>query len=117
MVYADLHVHSRYSRATSKDCVPSCLEGWARVKGLGLLGTGDFTHAGWRAELERCLEPCGDGLYALSERARRDAGPTFPPAPDGLAQPRFVVSGEVSCIYRRGGRTRKVHSLMVLPSL
>ena len=59
MVIADLHIHSRYSRATSRDAVPELLELWARRKGIGLVGTGDFTHPAWRAELAEKLTPCG----------------------------------------------------------
>ena len=57
MFTADFHIHSRYSRATSRDCVPEMLELWARRKGLELIGTGDFTHPAWRAELREQLEP------------------------------------------------------------
>ena len=63
MFLADLHIHSRYSRATSRDCVPEHLEAWARRKGLDVIGTGDFTHPAWRDELREKLEPAEDGLY------------------------------------------------------
>ena len=63
---ADLHIHSKYSRATSAQCVPEYLDLWARRKGIGLVGTGDFTHPAWRAELADKLERDGDGLYAVS---------------------------------------------------
>lgn len=100
---ADFHIHSRYSMATSKDCTPPELARSARVKGLSVLGTGDFTHPAWRRELYEWLEPDDSGLY----RPRTaDA--------DSL---RFVISGEISSIYKKNGRTRKVHSLILLPSL
>ncbi len=111
MLIADLHIHSKYSRATSRDCDSSHLDLWARRKGIGLVGTGDFTHPGWRAELAETLEPIGDGLYTL----RRDCR-IGDPAATG-AEPRFVVSGEISTIYKKDGRTRKVHSLILLPGL
>ena len=57
MYIGDLHIHSRYSRATSKDATPEYLELWARKKGIDLIGTGDFTHPAWRQELEEKLEP------------------------------------------------------------
>ena len=109
MLIADLHIHSKYSRATSKDCGPEALDLWARKKGIGLVGTGDFTHPAWRAELREKLLPAGGGLYTL-----KDGGTGGPP---GAEPPRFVVTGEISTIYKKDGRTRKVHSLILLPSL
>ncbi len=112
MFIADFHTHSRYSRATSRDCVPEVLDLWARRKGLHLIGAGDFTHAAWRQELKEKLVPAGDGLYALKESFRDgsyDAG--------AAERPRFIVSGEISSIYKKHGKTRKVHNLILLPSL
>ena len=63
MYIADLHIHSRFSRATSKDCTPEALDMWARRKGIHIVGTGDFTHPAWREELEEKLVPAEDGLY------------------------------------------------------
>lgn len=107
---ADFHIHSRYSRATSRDCVPEKLDWWARRKGLRLLGTGDFTHPAWRQELRDKLRPAEEGLYTLKEEHRIHSG-----APDG--EPRFVVTGEISSIYKKGERVRKVHNLILLPGL
>ena len=67
MYIGDLHIHSHYSMATSRDCTPEFLELWARRKGIHIVGTGDFTHPAWREELEEKLEPAGDGLYRLKE--------------------------------------------------
>lgn len=108
----DLHIHSRYSRATSKDCTPEHLDLWARRKGLHIVGTGDFTHPAWREELKEKLEPAEDGLYVLKDgyRIKED------PVPGGKI-PRFVVTGEISSIYKKNGKTRKVHSLILLPGL
>ena len=111
MLLADLHIHSRYSRATSRDCVPEMLDLWARRKGLSLLGTGDFTHPAWRQELSEKLEPAGNGLYTLRREYR------LPDAPGGETGPYFAVTGEISSIYKKNGRVRKVHSLLILPSL
>jgi len=110
MVLADLHIHSRYSYATSRDCNLAHLDLQARRKGIGLLGTGDFTHPAWRAELRDQLTPAGDGVYALRDEFRLSE-----PAPG--APPRFLVTGEISCVYRRHGKTRRVHNLVLLPSL
>ncbi len=112
MLIADLHIHSHYARATSRDCVPEALDRHARRKGIHLLGTGDFTHPGWRAELNEKLRPAEEGLYTLREEYRLPAGV----AGEG-EEPRFVVSGEISSIYKQGGRVRKVHNLILLPSL
>ena len=67
MYIGDLHIHSRYSRATSRDCTPEYLDLWARKKGIDIVGTGDFTHPAWREELEEKLEPAEDGLYVLKK--------------------------------------------------
>ena len=110
MYIADLHIHSRFSRATSRDCDAPHLDWWARRKGIGLIGTGDFTHPAWREELKEQLEPAGEGVYTLKEEYRLHGT-----APDGA--PRFIVTGEISSIYKRDGKTRKVHNVILLPSL
>ncbi|NBI90662.1 hypothetical protein D3Z45_08695 [Lachnospiraceae bacterium] len=109
MYIGDLHIHSRYSRATSKDCTPEYLDMWARKKGIDIIGTGDFTHPAWREELAEKLEPAEDGLYVLKKEYRLDGASGH--------QPRFVVTGEISSIYKKGDRVRKVHSLLLLPGL
>lgn len=112
MFTADFHIHSKYSRATSKECVPEQLDLWAQRKGLGLIGTGDFTHAAWRAELEGALQPAEEGLYTLKPSRR------IPDQIPGEMPPvRFMVTGEISSIYKADGRVRKVHNLILLPSL
>ena len=70
MYIADLHIHSRFSYATSRDCDLPHLDWWARRKGIGLLGTGDFTHPAWRAELRQQLVPAEEGVYILKEEYR-----------------------------------------------
>jgi uncharacterized protein (TIGR00375 family) len=118
-VIADLHIHSRYSRATGKKLTPAYLDRWARIKGINLLGTGDCTHPQWLAELREQLEDREPGLYTLKEgvRAEFDAGPALSeglPKPAG-DPPRFVLTGEISTIYKKNGATRKVHHLIMLP--
>lgn len=112
MYIADLHIHSKYSRATSRECIPEYLELWARRKGIHLVGTGDFTHPAWREELNEKLIPAEEGLYTLREDFRLHDACT-----DGLLRPRFVVTGEISSIYKKGGKVRKVHNVILLPSL
>lgn len=118
--WADLHIHSKYSMATSKDCEPETLAYWAKRKGLTLIGTGDLTHPGWRQILKDRLEPAEDGLWQLKKEYEKafldsigqsvaDAGLSLGP---GV---RFVLSGEISTIYKKNGRTRKVHHLILLP--
>ena len=111
MYIGDLHIHSRYSRATSRDCTPEYLDLWARKKGIDIIGTGDFTHPAWRSELTEKLEPAEDGLYVLKKEYRLETEGV----PEG--EPRFVVTGEISSIYKKGERVRKVHSLLLLPGL
>lgn len=111
MILADLHIHSKYSRATSKTCVPEHLDLWARKKGIGLLGTGDFTHPAWREELREKLVPAEDGLYVLREPER------IQDRTAGGETPRFVISGEISSIYKKNGKVRKVHNVILLPGL
>jgi len=113
--YADLHIHSHYSRATSPACTPEGLFHWAQLKGVGVCGTGDCTHPAWLAELKEKLREDSPGLYSLHPRLCEAAAESVPLA--CRAPVRFVVTGEISSIYKRDGRVRKVHSLILLPSL
>jgi uncharacterized protein (TIGR00375 family) len=99
---ADLHLHSRYSRATSREMEVESLARWARRKGIALLGTGDFTHPTYFAELQAKLTPAESGLYRLKH---------------GAQDIRFILQVEVSNVYHEGGRLRKVHTLVYAPSL
>ncbi|MBN1696421.1 MAG: UvrD-helicase domain-containing protein [Spirochaetales bacterium] len=113
---ADLHVHSCHSRATSK---ASNLEGfyrWARVKGINLIGTGDFTHPVWFSELKEKLKPDSNGFFILKDPP--DDLPENLPFNDagcGNIDIRFCLSAEISSIYKKGDRTRKVHSVLFAP--
>lgn len=109
---ADLHIHSRYSRATSKQGTPEYLDLWARKKGISILGTGDFTHPQWREELKEKLIPAEDGLYCLKEEAVLEESGEY-----RNNAPRFVLSGEISSIYKKNGKVRKVHNVILLPGL
>lgn len=109
---ADLHIHSRFSMATSKEGTPENLDFWARKKGISLIGTGDFTHPVWREELKERLVSEGNGLYRLRDEYVKEDSRKFPG--EGT---RFVVSGEISSIYKKKGKTRKVHNVILLPSL
>jgi uncharacterized protein (TIGR00375 family) len=113
MFHADLHIHSKFSRACSKDCDIEHLSWWALRKGLTVLGTGDFTHPAWSAELKETLVPAEPGLFRirpdLEQRLHRDT----PASCAGTV--RFLLSVEISTIYKRDDRTRKVHHLLYAP--
>ena len=112
---ADLHIHSHLSRATSKDLTLEGLARWAQLKGITVVGTGDFTHPRWLAELRDKLVPAEDGLYALRPDIERAVAEEVPAA--CRAPVRFMLQVEVSSIYKRGGKVRKVHNLVYAPDL
>ncbi|MDR1278115.1 MAG: UvrD-helicase domain-containing protein, partial [Treponema sp.] len=123
-IIADLHIHSRFSRATSSRLNPAYLDRWARIKGINLLGTGDCTHPRWLAELREQMDDGEEGLYILKKSVRKDfdAGPAREEGLPGIRggadaeEPvRFVLTGEISTIYKKGDTTRKIHHLIVLP--
>ena len=114
MFHADLHIHSKFSRACSKDCDIEHLSAWALRKGLTVLGTGDFTHPAWAAELRETLVPAEPGLFRIRPELERRLLRDSPPVCAGPV--RFMLSVEISTIYRREERTRKVHHLIYAPS-
>jgi DNA helicase II / ATP-dependent DNA helicase PcrA len=110
---ADLHIHSHFSRATSSDLTPKTLAFWAQKKGITVIGTGDFTHPGWLVELEESLVEAEGGLYRLRADLEKEVGANLPPSCRSAT--RFLLSGEISCIYKREGKTRKVHNIVLMP--
>jgi DNA helicase II / ATP-dependent DNA helicase PcrA len=114
MFHADLHIHSRFSRACSKDCDIEHLAWWALRKGISVVGTGDFTHPAWAAELRETLIPAEPGLFRLRPGLERQLRRTSPRSCAG--EVRFLLSAEISTIYRGGDRTRKVHHLIYAPT-
>ncbi|CAK8724306.1 DNA 3'-5' helicase [Candidatus Electronema halotolerans] len=114
---ADLHTHSQYSRATSKSSTLPGLAAWAAVKGIDLVATGDFTHPGWFAHLCEHLEPAEPGLFRLKQPP--SAAELTALLPPGLqadcSRIRFLLSAEISSIYKRGGKVRKIHSILYAP--
>ena len=111
----DLHVHSHYSRATSKDCTPSGLYKWGKLKGINIIGTGDFTHPAWFAEIRECLEPAETGLFRLKDELASEIDAALPPTVrDNII--RFVPTVEIATIYSKGGKVRKLHQLVVMPN-
>jgi DNA helicase-2/ATP-dependent DNA helicase PcrA len=113
--YADLHIHSKYSRACSRDCDLEHLALVGRRKGISVIGTGDFTHPRWFEELESTLVPAEPGLFRLREDLERAVEARLPASCRGPV--RFMLSVEISTIYKRAERTRKVHHLLYMPDL
>ncbi len=112
---ADLHLHSRYSRATSGE---STLDGYHRaglIKGVDLLGTGDFTHPAWFSEIRDRLVPAEEGLFRLRDDLVSAAEDGLPESCRGRV--RFMLSAEISSIYKKAGKTRKVHTLVYAPGI
>lgn len=109
---ADFHIHSRYSRACSKDLIPEKLHEWAQYKGIDIIGTADFTHPMWLRELEEKLEAAEAGLFKLKDRYHQTTYENR-----RLAKPvRFILSSEVATIYSHAGKLRRIHTLLVAPS-
>ncbi|MDH4222404.1 MAG: endonuclease Q family protein [candidate division Zixibacteria bacterium] len=98
---ADFHIHSKYSRATSKEMEVESLSRWAEIKGISLLGTGDFTHPLYLSELKEKLEPLGNGLFQLKNKK---------------SSTKFILTAEVNNIFHQFGRLRKIHTVIFAPS-
>jgi uncharacterized protein (TIGR00375 family) len=101
-VIADLHMHSRYSRACSKDLTLPNIAAWADKKGITVIGTGDFTHPKWLVEIKELLEETKPGLYQLRDRSARAY---------------FMLTAEVSSIYKQGDKVRRIHNLLLAPNI
>jgi len=111
---ADLHIHSHFSRATSKKLDIPNLTIWAKRKGVHIVGAGDIAHPGWLAEMKTCLEPAEEGLYRPKPEIERAIRDQIPPA--CRDEPvRFLLAGEISNIYKRGGKVRKIHNVIFAP--
>lgn len=96
----DFHIHSKYSRATSKDMDVENLDKWAKIKGIQVVGTGDFTHPQWLEELKESLEPAEPGLFKMKKSD---------------SEVRFILTVEISSIYSKNNRTRKIHNIIFAP--
>ncbi|MBN1961705.1 MAG: UvrD-helicase domain-containing protein [Deltaproteobacteria bacterium] len=110
---ADLHIHSKYSRATSRDCDLEHLSAWAQRKGISVIGTGDFTHPAWMAELSEKLVPAEPGLFRLNHEIEKQVASTLPAI--CRSEVRFMLQVEISNIYKKAECTRKVHNLIYAP--
>lgn len=105
--YTDLHIHSKYSRATSKNLTLEELAIWAKKKGLSLIGTGDFTHPAWFEEIKQKLIPSDDGTFRLTPEIEKKIN----------ASVKFILTVEISTIYKKWDKTRKVHHVVFVPNL
>ncbi len=110
LYYTDLHIHSKYSRATSKSCNIEELAIWAKKKGLSLISTGDFTHPAWFAEIQEKLVPSDDGTFRLRPEIEKEIF-------KGETPVKFILSVEISTIYKKWDKTRKVHHVCFVPDL
>ena len=111
---ADIHLHSRWSRATSLDLTPENLHKWSMRKGLSVVGSADFTHPEWLTELKDKRVPAEEGLYRLRPDLLDAVEEEVAPA--CRREVRFLLSVEISSIYKKHSRTRKVHNIVALPS-
>jgi len=105
MLIADLHIHSKYSRACSAELTLENIAKWCQIKGLNLISTGDFTHPAWFKGIEEYLEEDDTGFLKLKGRSLKDL------------KVKFILGTEVSCIYSQGGKTRRIHLCLFFPNL
>lgn len=108
---ADFHIHSKYSRATSKDMDVEHLVEWSKLKGIDLVGTGDFTHHLWLEELKSKLEPKGNGIFIYPARKIGGSADDF-----GGKDVNFILTAEISSIYSKKGKTYRIHNIIFAPS-
>ena len=113
----DFHIHSKYSRATSRDMDLENLDKWARIKGINILGTGDFTHPLWFKELKKKLEPAEPGLFKLRQANEIKLNNGWHlPNNNQQTELKYLLTSEISCVYSKKNRTRKIHLLVFAPS-
>jgi len=111
---ADLHLHSKFSRATSREMTLDILAYWAKIKGIRLLATGDFTHPEWLFLLKQKLEPTANGFFRLKHilPATDEHLKSFSVSPEDVS---FILSTEISFIYSKKGKVRKIHLILLAP--
>ncbi len=135
-IIADLHIHSKYSRAVSKEMTLQNIALWAKKKGINVISTGDFTHPVWLKSIKKELTPAEPGLFKLKSSLKSEATkskenpetsnleefPVMSVLEDGrfqdfLIKTRFILGTEISSIYKKNGKVRKIHSLIFTPSI
>ncbi len=110
--FADLHIHSKFSRATSREMTLESLWKWAQLKGISVLGTGDFTHPVWFKEIKEKLYNNANNLFELKDNYK-----TKDIFTSCISDVHFILSAEISCIYSKGGKIRKVHNIVFMPDI
>jgi len=113
-IVADIHLHSHFSRATSKNLNLEYLSKWAQLKGIHVVGTGDIAHPGWLEEMKKKLEPAEEGLFRLKEEFSKSIQAGVPKSCHGTV--RFMLAGEISNIYKKNDKVRKIHNVVFMPS-
>ncbi len=111
----DVHTHSHYSRATSKESTLEGLYRWGKIKGINIIGTGDFTHPEWLSEIREKLEPTEGGFYKLKDSIAQEIDNSLPPSVRSELI-RFVPTVEIATIYKKGEKVRKLHQLVIMPT-
>ena len=111
----DFHIHSKYSRATSKEMDVLTINKWAKIKGIQIIGTGDFTHPLWLQELKENLEPAEPGLYKIKTRKQNNGLDFKIGNSNTFSEPRFILTVEISNIYSKKGKVRKIHNIIFAP--
>lgn len=111
-IIADLQIHSRFSRAVSKEMTLPNIAMWARKKGIGVVATGDWTHPMWFREIERDLEEIGNGLLKLKSKNSK-----LKTDGENISDPYFLLATEVSSIFTQNGKGRRVHTLVWVPTI
>ncbi|MDD5341422.1 MAG: endonuclease Q family protein [Patescibacteria group bacterium] len=115
---ADLHIHSKYSRACSQDLTLENIDKWCQIKGIDIVATGDFTHPAWFKEIKSKLEPLGNGLYKLKKFASSSDGSAMLTMTDSSAVgTKFILGTEISCIYKQGDKCRRIHINIFFPEI
>ncbi len=112
----DLHLHSHYSRATSKDMDLAHIYAWSKLKGINVVGTGDFTHPKWLEEIQQQLEPAEPGLWQLKKEIASKQNQVMPISYRDNEH-RFILTAEISTIYSKDNAVRKLHQILVAPDL
>jgi PHP family Zn ribbon phosphoesterase len=113
-IIADLHIHSKFSRAVSPEMTIPNIAAWANRKGIDLVATGDWTHPMWFREIEKNLEETGNGLLQLSDKVINE---NFVRSQRNNNFPHFILGTEISCIYSQAGKGRRIHTLVYVPTL
>lgn len=110
-IVADLHLHSKYSRAVSQSMTLPVMAEYATQKGIDLLAVSDWTHPLWQKEISEQLEEVEEGVYKLKQSTKSETQGV------DVKEPRFIFSTEISSIYTQGGKLRRIHSLVFVPNL